>query len=99
MGAYINPVGETKEDFLRREGKHIFLREAKEFDFSDKENLVVILVNNGPFTAAGIAYDKKELDAWTNDPTDLRPMTYWLVNKKKLYEVSNLEYYLKKEVE
>jgi hypothetical protein len=96
MGAYINPVDETKEEFLLREGKPIYKNHAKTHsDF--EEFFLVCHVNNGNFTAAGIAYDKNERDAWFADENDKRPSSYFLVPKERLLQVSNLQIYLDQE--
>lgn len=60
MGYYINPKdGSTKEQFLEKHGTKITSDEVRKFDFSS-DHLPVCLVDNGPFTAAGIAYDQRE---------------------------------------
>jgi len=92
MGAYINPETEGKEAFLRREGEKV--EGNLEWERIPKGFLPVILVDNLMFTAAGIAYSKKELEEFTN-PNDTRRKEYYLVEKNKLYPVSNLESYLK----
>ena len=93
MGAYINPVGQTKEEFLNEKAKEITLNEFRSFDFRDKNALPVCLINNGPFTAAGIAYNKKEQRAFTHED-DFRPKTYYLADKEELMEVSDLKIYI-----
>lgn len=94
MGAYVNPTDMSKEKWL--------LRNAKEVNYSMKwetvpENfLPVVLVDNGMFTAAGIAYNKGELEAFT-DPTDIRPKRYFLAPIHRLHEVSSeLEGYMER---
>ncbi len=92
MGAYINPKGESKEEFLKREGKPISKEDAiKHKDF--KKNLVVALLHNPSFTAAAIAFDERELEAVTYSQ-DKRPIDYFVVPRKKLYDVSGLQSYL-----
>lgn len=60
MGFYINPPNMTKEEWLRRNGEMIDPVTAQ--SHSVGERVVVCLVDNGLFTAAGIAYDDKERD-------------------------------------
>lgn len=83
MGWYINPEGETKEAFLRREGK-----EVKDIDWIKipQGQIPVVLIDNGFFTAAGIACSQDELHAFTlsDDP---RPKTFYLVPTEKILEV------------
>lgn len=78
MGEYINPREITKEQFLQREGRLI-----KGPDQVEPGELPVCLVNNGPFTAAGIAYDEQEIQAFTV-PSDSRPKQWYGVSYEKL---------------
>jgi len=82
MGAYVN----------HQMGKEIWLiTHGEEVPYVDwdlpKGYLPVILVDNGPFTAAGIAYTKEELEAFTS-PSDGRPKRFFIVAIEKLHEVS-----------
>jgi len=48
----------------------------------------VIVVDNGPFEAAGWLYDQREFDDFWSDPGDIRPRRYMLVpieHIKKLF--------------
>lgn len=96
MGAYINPRNETKEEFLMREGHEIIWPEFPEWETRPEGTLPVVLMNNGFFTAAGIAYCKEELMAFT-EPLDFRPKRFFYVAIEKLYPVSDLDGYLPKE--
>jgi len=49
--------------------------------------LPVCFVDNGPFTAAGIAFDSNELAAFAN-PSDHRPKLWFIVPIDKLTEVN-----------
>ena len=93
MGCYIDPVKGTKEQFLMRNGKEVW---QSGFSWEDKpENcLPVVLVDNKQFTAAGVAYSKRELEAFT-DPTDFRPKRYFYVSLDALKGVSPIVDYLK----
>jgi len=61
MGCYVNPKGESKEFFLDREAL-----EVPKADWSQvpKDSIPVVLVNNGMFTAAGIAFSEKEYNVF-----------------------------------
>lgn len=84
MGMYINPTdGSTKEKWLLKHGRQVMLDEAREKADFNSGPLPVCLVDNGPFTAAGICYDARELEAFTS-PTDYRPKYWFLVDKELL---------------
>ena len=95
MGAYVNPRNETKESFLEREGKRVppFWEEL-EWEDIPEGMLPVYLIDNRLFTAAGIAYCKQEMEAFSRD--DGRRKKVYLVPIAKLHDVSpELKYYLK----
>ena len=100
MGLYINPMKGTKEDWLMKKGRQvcILLPEVAlpNFkSFTEKGELPVILVNNGIFTAAGVAFNEQEYEIMTESEIDTRPKILFAVSKKKLKKVSNLKDYLK----
>jgi hypothetical protein len=83
MGYYINPRnGETKEAWLAANGKPVTVEEAKAFSAPGSEQRLVCWVDNGMFTAAGIAYDDRERDAFLYP--DARPKQWYLVDVAKL---------------
>lgn len=47
-------------------GREISYEEAKEI-VKDKTRAVIVVLHNGPFDAAGFAFDEKEFDALTGD--------------------------------
>ena len=73
MGEYINPRDRSKEQFLLDHGRLI----DSPGDVYAGE-LPVCLVDNGPFTAAGIAYSRGEIEAF-DSPSDDRPKSWWAV--------------------
>lgn len=92
MGAYLNPQSTTKEHWLSMNAREVSRAQAASWsDFND--DLVVCLVHNGLFTAAGIAYDQRELNDWL-DQTDPRAKRFFVAPKEKLLEASNLKNYL-----
>lgn len=93
MGAYVNPLNETKEEFLEREGKEITVEDAILHNPGRYNHFAVCLIGNGSFTAAAILYDEGEIEAFT-DSRDIRPKKYYLITKEKLLPISNLEFYL-----
>jgi hypothetical protein len=84
MGYYINPGVGTKESWLSKNGLNISTTSVKIWDFNS-DFLPVCLVNNGLSTAAGIAYDKREAEAFLA-PDDRRQKTWFMVSKSDLRE-------------
>lgn len=95
MGSYVNPKTESKESFLTRKGVEMTIEEIKKFDFTDNTIFPVILINNGIFTAAGVAFNKGELNEFTR-PADPRPRKCYLVELEDLKEVSDIMNYIKR---
>lgn len=89
MGAYINPPNEEKEDFLVREGDR--LTSIPKWEDIPEGRMLVTLIHNGLFTAAGISFDEGEYKAFTRQ--DSRPKLHFLVDIDKLMGVSDLKHY------
>lgn len=95
MGCYVDPLNEAKEDFLEREGREV------ESDYisknykmiKEKGDLPIVLCDNGPFTAAGVAYTEREFERFVR--YDNRPKRFFIVSVEKLKDVSPVEGYLK----
>lgn len=89
MGFYINPLtGERKEDWLSREGELVELEPGQRvpsLPSPGSDKVLVCLIDNRIFTAAGITYSQRELEAFTM-PDDPRTKTWYLVPKEKLGE-------------
>jgi hypothetical protein len=86
MGCYVNPVEQSKEQWLEENGTLVPgpIVPSQEF-------LPVCLVDNGYFTAAGIGFDQREVDAFSYP--DPRPKKWYKVARDKLRLVSNLSKY------
>ena len=100
MGAYVNPEGIRKEEWLNLHGEPKGLSVGDQvavptYDSYEEGTLPVVLVDNGPFTAAAIAFSKWEYKEFTKI-TDKRPKIFFAVKTDLLYPVSNLEEYLPK---
>jgi hypothetical protein len=84
VGYYINPKQCSKEYWLESFGTRITEHDAKAHSATRGNTLVVCLVDNGAFTAAGIAYDDRERDAFSRP--DGRHKVWYLVNRDVLKE-------------
>ena len=87
MGLYINPVEETKEEWLREHGAQL-LTIPKEYKSVGKTGTywVVCLVHNPTFTAAGVCYSDRELEDW-KEVDDRRLKMWFLVEEEDLLTV------------
>jgi len=86
MGFYVNPENESKEEFLSNKMEF----DSVSWDMlarMEPASLPVVLVDNGPFSAAGVAYNEQELSDF-QDPNDPRPKRYFLVPIEELIPVT-----------
>lgn len=83
MGYYVNPLEETKEEWLFKHGKAITAAEAREVFNTQPNYLPVVLVDNFMFTAAAIAYSPTELEEFIRED-DIRPQKIYLVSREDL---------------
>lgn len=86
---YINPRATTKEQWLTENATQVTEDRVKNFDFeapADDAYYPCIWVDNGSFTAAGVAIDAAEQDRWFATE-DTRLKTYWLVKKEVLFDL------------
>lgn len=84
MGFYIDPPYCSKEKWLANNAVRV-LGDSYSY-LKNPLYALVVLVDNGPFTAAGIAFSQREFEAF-NDPNDKRPKCLFAVERKKLFEV------------
>lgn len=84
MGYYINPKDQSKEDWLQRHGIPVSRDEMDLVNNWKGDGAVVPVcwVDNGGFTAAGIAYDPNEVKAFRHE--DGRPKVWFLVSREDL---------------
>jgi hypothetical protein len=96
MGLYINPRGMTKEEWLEQNGLVIpteLASQGKLLPPKESGLVIVCLLDNRPtlpFTAAGVAYDYKELERFVRP--DGRKRTWYWVLKEKIIEVTEGPY-------
>jgi len=84
MGLYIDPKGRRKEEWLQEHGT--IITDDFEWTAFDEDTLPVVLIENGLFTAAGVAYSEAEYDLFMEP--DGRPRTVFAVSKKDIMEVT-----------
>jgi hypothetical protein len=90
MGIYINPKDGEKQAFLSLHGKSISVQDARLHDCDrDRENVVVCLVDNVAFQAAGVCDSNRERDAF-DLPEDRRRKKWFLVQLCCLTEQAGL---------
>jgi hypothetical protein len=85
MGIYINPPAEAKEKFLMREKVSGFVPSAIPPKFPEDigaGNVLVCLVDNGAFTAAGVIPDSREYEEFAHE--DGRFKLWFVVPLEKL---------------
>ena len=96
MGCYVNPKGMTKEDWLAHHG--VLLR-AEEYRTANVQSLLqggmilLVHVDNGPFTALGVVYNEAERVEF-DQPDDHRPKSFWLADVDEVRKVAPLDQYL-----
>lgn len=89
MGYYVNPKEMSKPDFLMKYGILITESEARKHKAMESEAMVVVLVDNGLFMAAGVAFSDQERDAFLSP--DGRKKAIFLVGVKHLGEKAGLK--------
>ena len=90
MGCYVNTDG-SKELWLRENATPL-PGPPKSLSELSADKLPVCLINNGFFTAAGVAFSDDELQNFQN-PDDLRPKRWFKATRTSLRKVSPLEEY------
>ena len=91
MGTYVNPSDMEKEEWLVKNGAMVaspkLANAAFAFESAEKNgDYLVCLVNNGFFSAAGVADSVQELEAFAHP--DGREKLWFQVSKEKLKEVA-----------
>ncbi len=93
MGCYVE--AKDKREWLLENCEGYYDEQFPDYSqLNTKKSLPVMLVDNGAFLAAGIAFDKKEYERFTL-PEDDRHRECFIVSIEKLKKVSDLEVYLK----
>lgn len=82
MGIYVNPpdatTKEAKVKYIAERSEKIALNGFRAWPPGADGKFGVCIVDNGPFNAAGVAWDSREADAFTL-PNDHRPRQFFLM--------------------
>jgi hypothetical protein len=92
MGCYINPKGESKEDWLGSEAVPLPSEPPECFRPLDGW-MIVCLIDNYAYTAAGVAFNDRELAAFKS--LDDRPKWWFVAPIEAIKKVSPLDLYLR----
>ena len=82
MGFYLQTDAKHgKAEFIRdNHAATIVTQEEAEAAIDNPDLAVVVVVSNGPFEAAGFAFDRKEFEAFTS-PDDRRPKKFFTMDR------------------
>lgn len=89
MGYYVEGPALGKVGYLVRLGAKVTVPNPS-WKSIPEDKALIIVVNNGPFEAAALAFSENELLAFT-DPGDPRPKTFLLLDKKEAHRLANYE--------
>ncbi len=79
MTIYLNPTTMTKKEFLKKNGTLVPQDQVSSKNLDDHSEIcIVCLVNNGPFTAAGILDGQRDFIDFIR-PYDFRPKIFFTV--------------------
>lgn len=87
MGHYVNPTHLTKEEWLTTYGTPVPREVGADWNKCPQDCLPVVLVDNGRFSAAGIAFDRDELACMDYREGDPRPRLFYYVPRQALQSV------------
>jgi len=91
MGYYLNakdlPSGGKAAALVNRYGAEVVVGPRPRFEEIPEGMAAVVVIENGPWDAAGLAYCKEEYKAFL-DPEDMRPKRLLLVPKDTAYKLS-----------
>lgn len=95
MGLYINPIGQTKEEWLGEHGARAvpvpdMFEAGQEME---PKHYPVCLIQNSLFTAAGICFSQREYEEFRIE--DGRRKIWFMVNEDDLDAVAGLRDHLK----
>ena len=83
MGYYVNPEHGTKEEWLESHGEEVVAPGWP----PESGKVLVCLVDNVTYKAAGIAFNQGEFEAFRPERTDMRRRTWYLVSREDVLVV------------
>lgn len=91
MGYYIQGpnLGKAQHIVHNHQGQIVDQETAKEH-LNSEDKAVIVVVHNGLFEAAGLAYSQKEFEAFT-EPDDTRPKQFVIMPKNLAHELSDFK--------
>ena len=91
MGYYIQGPAKDKANFIVEKYGGEIVSRSKAFAAIDNSKMaVVVVLDNGPFEAAGFAYSMKEFQAFT-DPGDTRDKQFVIMNRELAKKLTGYE--------
>ncbi len=98
MGYYINrtpkrPLDKKrKAEFIHTDcDAQLVLNVPKSLSEIPADKALICVVDNGPFEAAALAFDDRELEHFTWNTEDERPKTWLMMDKKLAYELTGFK--------
>jgi len=90
MGFYIEGPAKGKAPFIRSEYDAEFINEPEYFKDIPDDKALICVINNGPFEAAGFAFDDREFRGFSA-PGDPRPKQWMMMDRKKAEELTGFK--------
>lgn len=89
MGLYIQTGEEHKQQYFVEKFKSARVTRSEFLAFrpGDGDRWGVCVVSNGFFDAAGIAFSRREAQAFIDSTTDPRPRTYYILTRDQIASV------------
>jgi len=83
MGYYIQtsePFGKARELVQKYNGQ--IIEKPESYNDIPAGKALIVVVRNTFFEAAGFCHNEYEFNAWFDDPTDMRPMQFVLIDRE-----------------
>lgn len=91
MGFYIQTsCSHHKAEQIAKAYDGRVIQKPASFDEVPVDKALIVTMDNGPFEAAGWAYNRREFEVFT-DPTDWRTKRYVLIDRQKAVELVGVD--------